>query len=161
FRDAHGARASGLRARRGRTPQQADRGRAGNLRAHDQGPPVPDHGEDAGRLGGRTRPRRRLAAAPLPKLAPRGPGFALPPRAIAVHTNGRLFLCICLADRERRSKGGRSMRSRLLAKTLLLAVLLGRVLTHSAIAQSSRSAADSGFSFDVYGDSRSMMYLPY
>src|SRR5262249_32276657 len=40
-------------------------------------------------------------------------------------------------------------------------VLLGPVLTHLAFAQNSKSAADSGFSFDVYGDSRSMMSLPY
>jgi len=32
---------------------------------------------------------------------------------------------------------------------------------HSAIAQTAGGAASSGFSFDVYGDSRSMMYLPY
>src|SRR6516162_6569195 len=44
-------------------------------------------------------------------------------------------------------------------KRLLLAVLLGEVLTHSAIAQNGKTTA--GFSFDVYGDSRSMMYLPY
>jgi len=44
-------------------------------------------------------------------------------------------------------------------KHLLLAVLLGEVLTHSAIAQNGKTTA--GFSFDVYGDSRSMMYLPY
>src|SRR6516164_9349936 len=30
-----------------------------------------------------------------------------------------------------------------------------------ATVQNTPSAVDSGFSFDVYGDSRSMMYLPY
>ena len=44
---------------------------------------------------------------------------------------------------------------------LLLAVLLGQVLMHAAIAQNAKSSVNSGFSFDVYGDSRSMMYLPY
>jgi hypothetical protein len=44
---------------------------------------------------------------------------------------------------------------------LLLTVLLGQVLMHSAIAQNAESTVNSGFSFDVYGDSRSMMYLPY
>jgi hypothetical protein len=43
----------------------------------------------------------------------------------------------------------------------LLAVLFGQVLLHSATAQSVKGTANSGFSFDVYGDSRSMMYLPY
>src|SRR4029077_13872583 len=46
-------------------------------------------------------------------------------------------------------------------KKLLLALFLSRVLMHSASAQDAHSTADSGFSFDVYGDSRSMMYLPY
>jgi len=46
-------------------------------------------------------------------------------------------------------------------KLPLLAVLLGQVLMHSAIAQNAKTTANSGFSFDVYGDSRSMMYLPY
>jgi Calcineurin-like phosphoesterase len=46
-------------------------------------------------------------------------------------------------------------------KKLVLAVFLGQVLMHSAIAQNAKSTASSGFSFDVYGDSRSMMYLPY
>jgi Calcineurin-like phosphoesterase len=46
-------------------------------------------------------------------------------------------------------------------KRLLLAVLLPQVLMHSAVAQNAKSAANPGFSFDVYGDSRSMMYLPY
>src|SRR5580704_8321093 len=46
-------------------------------------------------------------------------------------------------------------------KLPLLAVLLGQLLTHSAIAQNAKTTATSGFSFDVYGDSRSMMYLPY
>src|SRR3974377_1702498 len=43
-------------------------------------------------------------------------------------------------------------------KHLLFAVLLGQLLLHSAVAE---NPASSGFSFDVYGDSRSMMYLPY
>ena len=46
-------------------------------------------------------------------------------------------------------------------KQLLLAVLLGQALMDSAIAQNAQSGANSAFSFDVYGDSRSMMYLPY
>jgi len=46
-------------------------------------------------------------------------------------------------------------------KTPLLAVVLAQALMHSAIAQTAKGAASSGFSFDVYGDSRSMMYLPY
>ena len=46
-------------------------------------------------------------------------------------------------------------------KRFLLAVFLGLVLSRSASAQTGQSTADSGFSFDVYGDSRSMMYLPY
>ncbi len=46
-------------------------------------------------------------------------------------------------------------------KLPLLAVLLGQVLFHSALAQNAKTTANSGFSFDVYGDSRSMMYLPY
>jgi hypothetical protein len=46
-------------------------------------------------------------------------------------------------------------------KKLLFVVFFGRVLMHSAIAQNVQNTADSGFSFDVYGDSRSMMYLPY
>jgi hypothetical protein len=46
-------------------------------------------------------------------------------------------------------------------KRLLLVVLLGQVLVQSAVAQTPASPASSGFSFDVYGDSRSMMYLPY
>ena len=40
-------------------------------------------------------------------------------------------------------------------KRLVVTVLLGLTLTHRAPAQT------SAFSFDVYGDSRSMMYLPY
>lgn len=46
-------------------------------------------------------------------------------------------------------------------KLPLVAILLAQVLMHSAIAQNAKTTADSGFSFDVYGDSRSMMYLPY
>jgi hypothetical protein len=41
---------------------------------------------------------------------------------------------------------------------LLLAAALGPLLVHAAIAA---STASTGFTFDVYGDSRSMMYLPY
>ena len=46
-------------------------------------------------------------------------------------------------------------------KHLLLVALFGQMLMHSAIAQNAQSTANSAFSFDVYGDSRSMMYLPY
>jgi hypothetical protein len=46
-------------------------------------------------------------------------------------------------------------------KPLLLAAVLGQILVHSAVAQTSASTATTGFTFDVYGDSRSMMYLPY
>ena len=46
-------------------------------------------------------------------------------------------------------------------KRTLLVIFLALVLAHSALAQNARSSPDSGFSFDVYGDSRSMMYLPY
>src|SRR3974377_1563762 len=46
-------------------------------------------------------------------------------------------------------------------RKLLLVAFLGQILVHSAIAQNSDSKVNSGFSFDVYGDSRSMMYLPY
>ena len=46
-------------------------------------------------------------------------------------------------------------------KKFLLAVFLGQVLVCGATAQSSVNTKTSGFSFDVYGDSRSMMYLPY
>jgi len=46
-------------------------------------------------------------------------------------------------------------------KKLLLAFSLGLLLIHSAKAQTGKSTGNSGFSFDVYGDSRSMMYLPY
>src|SRR5262245_15198056 len=48
-----------------------------------------------------------------------------------------------------------------LVKKLLLAVFLGQVLTYSGIAHCAGTSANAGFSFDVYGDSRSMMYLPY
>src|SRR5262245_53769950 len=50
---------------------------------------------------------------------------------------------------------------RVFMKKLLLAVFLCRVLMHSAGAQNAQSTVPSAFSFDVYGDSRSMMYLPY
>jgi len=46
-------------------------------------------------------------------------------------------------------------------KCLLLAAVLGQVLVQAAAAQTAASAAGAGFTFDVYGDSRSMMYLPY
>src|SRR5262245_24285413 len=46
-------------------------------------------------------------------------------------------------------------------KKHLFGVLLGLVSVHSAIAQTATGAGNSGFSFAVYGDSRSMMYLPY
>src|SRR3974377_60796 len=46
-------------------------------------------------------------------------------------------------------------------RKLLLAAFFGQILVHSATAQPSDSKPDSAFSFDVYGDSRSMMYLPY
>jgi hypothetical protein len=46
-------------------------------------------------------------------------------------------------------------------KRLLLALALGQLFVHAAVAQSPTSATSAGFSFDVYGDSRSMMYLPY
>src|SRR5262249_19671558 len=46
-------------------------------------------------------------------------------------------------------------------KTVLSAAFVGAASIHSAFAQNAKGAADSDFSFDVYGDSRSMMYLPY
>src|SRR5262245_57993487 len=46
-------------------------------------------------------------------------------------------------------------------KRLVSSVLLVLTPVLSAAAQSAKAAPDSGFSFDVYGDSRSMMYLPY
>jgi hypothetical protein len=46
-------------------------------------------------------------------------------------------------------------------KRLLLAVVLGPLLVHAAVAQTSANTPSTGFTFDVYGDSRSMMYLPY
>jgi hypothetical protein len=46
-------------------------------------------------------------------------------------------------------------------RKVFFGVLVALVSVHSAAAQSAKSASDSGFSFDVYGDSRSMMYLPY
>src|SRR5262245_29969037 len=50
---------------------------------------------------------------------------------------------------------------KVIMKRLLLVASLGWGLMYSAIAQNAERTADSGFSFDVYGDSRSMMYLPY
>jgi Calcineurin-like phosphoesterase len=46
-------------------------------------------------------------------------------------------------------------------KKLLLATMLTEGLLHCALALSAAGDADQKFSFDVYGDSRSMMYLPY
>ena len=46
-------------------------------------------------------------------------------------------------------------------RKMLMVAFLGLAFVHSAIAQKTRSITSSGFSFDVYGDSRSMMYLPY
>src|SRR6185369_17820770 len=51
--------------------------------------------------------------------------------------------------------------SKTVTNKLLLVVLFGWLTLHSAIGQNAQSTRDSGFSFDVYGDSRSMMYLPY
>jgi Calcineurin-like phosphoesterase len=51
--------------------------------------------------------------------------------------------------------------SKAVTNKLLLVVLFGWLTLHSAIGQNAQSTRDSGFSFDVYGDSRSMMYLPY
>jgi hypothetical protein len=46
-------------------------------------------------------------------------------------------------------------------KRFLLPVILDRVLMHSAVVQNANSStASSGFSFDVYGNSRSMKYFP-
>ena len=46
-------------------------------------------------------------------------------------------------------------------KNTFLLLVLGQLVVHSAFAQNAKSPAGSGFAFDVYGDSRSMMYLPY
>jgi Calcineurin-like phosphoesterase len=46
-------------------------------------------------------------------------------------------------------------------KTLLWSAFVGLASIQTAFAQNAKGPADSGFSFDVYGDSRSMMYLPY
>ena len=47
-------------------------------------------------------------------------------------------------------------------KKFILPLLIGlAVLALLAAARNQTRAADSGFSFTVYGDSRSMMYLPY
>jgi hypothetical protein len=43
----------------------------------------------------------------------------------------------------------------------VVATLFGIAGTSSVEAQGKSGAVGSGFSFDVYGDSRSMMYLPY
>src|SRR5215813_252767 len=47
---------------------------------------------------------------------------------------------------------------RLLLSSLALLPVLG---PRTAVAQQTRRASNVGFSFAVYGDSRSMMYLPY
>jgi len=52
-------------------------------------------------------------------------------------------------------------RSEVSMKRLMLAVVLGPLLVHAAVAQTSANTPSTGFTFDVYGDSRSMMYLPY
>jgi hypothetical protein len=46
-------------------------------------------------------------------------------------------------------------------RKISLVVVVCLAFVHAAIAQSTHRTANSGFSFDVYGDSRSMMYLPY
>jgi hypothetical protein len=46
-------------------------------------------------------------------------------------------------------------------RNFLLLFALGHLSMHPALAQNARGTGSSGFSFDVYGDSRSMMYLPY
>lgn len=46
-------------------------------------------------------------------------------------------------------------------KKLSSAFTLAVLLTGLAMAQSPKNATNSGFSFDVYGDSRSMMFVPY
>jgi hypothetical protein len=46
-------------------------------------------------------------------------------------------------------------------KKLVLAALLTQGLPYAALAENAGAGAAQGFSFDVYGDSRSMMYLPY
>ena len=49
-------------------------------------------------------------------------------------------------------------------KLCFISVALATVLVlqpFTATAQQKSGAADKGFSFAVYGDSRSMMYLPY
>lgn len=43
----------------------------------------------------------------------------------------------------------------------LVAIFVVLTLMQFAVAQHAESAAKSGFSFAVYSDSRSMMYLPY
>src|SRR6266436_2979315 len=55
-----------------------------------------------------------------------------------------------------------SMRSSIRLCSILLAFVAVLVLpSFTATAQQRSGAADKGFSFAVYGDSRSMMYLPY
>ena len=46
-------------------------------------------------------------------------------------------------------------------KKFFFAIFVVPILIQFAVAQHAESAAKSGFSFAVYGDSRSMIYLPY
>ena len=46
-------------------------------------------------------------------------------------------------------------------KKILLVTLCSHLLVYNASAQKSASTSNSGFSFDVFGDSRTMQYLPY
>ena len=54
-------------------------------------------------------------------------------------------------------------RTDLINRRLLLSslALLPALQPQAAIAQQARRSGNSAFSFAVYGDSRSMMYLPY
>lgn len=55
----------------------------------------------------------------------------------------------------------RSSLIRALLAALILFVATSALRAQTPAAQQSKPAAESGFSFAVYGDSRSMMYLPY
>ena len=46
-------------------------------------------------------------------------------------------------------------------KKLVSVLIAALLLVELAVAQSAKITASSGFSFDVYGDSRSMLFLPY
>ena len=46
-------------------------------------------------------------------------------------------------------------------RALLSSLALLPALPQTALAQQAKRGGDSAFSFAVYGDSRSMMYLPY